>query len=140
VKTVFRRNAKTPENRKTHQARNLVKTRRNFPEVPLRTRPPGTPDHPKVHFALPSFQAHSPVKTVYAETPENRKTHTLPKRYPNFLKFPEEHDLRARTTTQKCTLPSRDFPVKTVLCRNTPSNQNDTQFPLSSLKNANTQK
>jgi hypothetical protein len=31
VKTVFRQNPKTPENRKTHQARTLTKTRRSFP-------------------------------------------------------------------------------------------------------------
>ena len=42
---------KTPPNRKTHQAQNLTETRRKFPQVPLRARPPDTPDHPKVHFA-----------------------------------------------------------------------------------------
>jgi hypothetical protein len=31
VKTVFHQNQKSPENRKTHQARTLTKTRRNFP-------------------------------------------------------------------------------------------------------------
>ena len=41
------------QNAKTHQARNLTETSRKFPQISLRTRYPDTPDHPRVHFALP---------------------------------------------------------------------------------------
>ena len=46
---------KTPENRKTHQARNLTKTRRNFRHFPLSHGRPDTPttqkcDLPSRHF------------------------------------------------------------------------------------------
>jgi hypothetical protein len=65
---------------------------------------------------VPSFQAHSPVKTVFAETPKNApKSQNTPSTNPYqnetqiSLKFPSERHLRTRPTTQKCTLPSRDF-------------------------------
>jgi len=58
---------------------------------------------------VPSFQAHySPVKTVFCQNAKKRpkiakptKHEPLPKRDANFLKFPEERDLRTRPTTQK---------------------------------------
>jgi hypothetical protein len=90
---------------------------------------------------VPSFQSQiNSRENCFCRNAKNRpkiakptKHRTLPNRYANFLKFPSERDLRARPTAQKCTLPSRDFPVKTVLCRSPPSTkpyQNETQFPL----------
>jgi len=86
---------KTPQNRKTHQTQNLTETIRKFPQVPLRTRPAGTPDHPKVHFALPSFQAQTPSKLCSAETHQARNlTETIPKfpQVPLRTRPPGTHD------------------------------------------------
>mmetsp|Transcript_7443 Transcript_7443/g.27996 ORF Transcript_7443/g.27996 Transcript_7443/m.27996 type:complete len:274 (+) Transcript_7443:293-1114(+) len=89
---------------------------------------------------VPSFQAHSPVKTVFRQNPKNaRKSQNTPSTnpYQNETQI-SSSSLKNATSgharpPKKCTLPSRE---NCSLPKHTPY-QNETQFPLSSLKNAN---